>query len=64
MPLALLAGPANAGKVARLLEGYLASLDREPVFVVPNRPEVEIVERELLALRAGLLGGLRPGRSA
>src|SRR5688500_7242087 len=57
MPLALLAGPANAGKVARLLEGYLASLDREPVLVVPNRPDVERVERELLALRQGLLGG-------
>jgi ATP-dependent helicase/DNAse subunit B len=57
MPLALLAGPANAGKVARLLDGYLASLDREPVFVVPNRPEVELVERELLALSPGLLGG-------
>ena len=57
MPLALLAGPANAGKVARLLEGYLASLDREPVLVVPNRPDVERVERELLALRPGLLGG-------
>ena len=57
MPLALLAGPANAGKVARLLDGYLASLDREPVFVVPNRPDVERVERELLALSPGLLGG-------
>jgi ATP-dependent helicase/nuclease subunit B len=57
MPLALLAGPANAGKVARLLEGYLASVDREPVLVVPNRPEVEVVERELLALRPGILGG-------
>jgi ATP-dependent helicase/DNAse subunit B len=57
MPLALLAGPANAGKVARLLEGYLASVDREPVLVVPNRPDVERVERELLALRPGILGG-------
>src|ERR671922_2899914 len=57
MPLALLAGPANAGKVARLLEGYLASVDREPVLVVPNRPDVERVERELLALRPGVLGG-------
>jgi ATP-dependent helicase/nuclease subunit B len=57
MPLALLAGPANAGKVARLLEGYLASVDREPVLVVPNRPEVERVERELLAIQRGVLGG-------
>src|SRR5687767_3826107 len=57
MPLALLAGPANAGKVARLLDGYLASLDREPVLVVPNRADIERVERELLARSPGLLGG-------
>ena len=31
MPLTLLAGPANAGKVALLLDRYLAALEREPV---------------------------------
>ena len=30
MALTLLAGPANAGKVALLLERYLTALDREP----------------------------------
>ncbi|HXV57976.1 MAG TPA: hypothetical protein VD704_08920, partial [Gaiellaceae bacterium] len=57
MPLALLVGPANAGKVARLLDRYLENLDREPFLVVPNRAEVDRVERELLALRPALLGG-------
>ena len=57
MPLALLVGPANAGKVARLLDLYLADLDREPFLVVPNRADVERVERELIARAGGLLGG-------
>jgi ATP-dependent helicase/nuclease subunit B len=57
MPLALLVGPANAGKVARLLDRYLAALDHEPFLVVPNRADVERVERELIARAGGLLGG-------
>jgi ATP-dependent helicase/nuclease subunit B len=57
MPLTLLAGPANAGKVARLLQGYLDSLDREPVLIVPNRSDVDPVERELLRAQPALLGG-------
>jgi hypothetical protein len=60
MPLTLLAGPANAGKVALLLERYLGELDREPVLIVPNRSDVERVERELLrdagCLMAGSIG--------
>ena len=34
MPLALIIGPANAGKVALLLERYLEQLDREPFLIV------------------------------
>jgi ATP-dependent helicase/nuclease subunit B len=60
MPLTLLAGPANAGKVALLLERYLRELDREPVLIVPNRSDVDRVERELLrdagCLMAGSIG--------
>src|SRR4029078_4386384 len=37
VPLRLLARAANAGKVELLLDRYLASLDREPVLIVPNR---------------------------
>src|SRR5918999_5183254 len=57
MPLALLVGPANAGKVARLLDRYLETIDREPVLVVPNRFDRERVERDLLARCHALLGG-------
>ncbi len=57
MGLSLIAGPANAGKVALLLERYLAALGREPVLIVPNRSDVERVERDLLARSGALLGG-------
>ena len=57
MALALLVGPANAGKVARLLDGYLETIDREPFLVVPNRADVERVERDLLLRSPALLGG-------
>src|SRR5213592_264697 len=57
MPLALITGPANAGKVALLLERYLEQLDREPFLIVPNRPDVERVERELLQRAGALLAG-------
>src|ERR1700704_1394722 len=57
MGLSLLAGPANAGKVALLLERYLARLDDEPFLIVPNRPDVDRVERDLLRRCGCLLGG-------
>ncbi len=54
MGLHLLAGPAHAGKVALLLERYLARLDDEPTLIVPNASDVDRVERDLLA-RCGCL---------
>ena len=57
MSLTVLAGPANAGKVARLLERYLGALDRDPQLIVPYRSDVDRVERELLAGGRGLIGG-------
>lgn len=57
MSLALLAGPANAGKVAHLLDRYVAALDRGPILVVPNRSDVDRVQRELLTRSPVLLGG-------
>jgi ATP-dependent helicase/DNAse subunit B len=57
VPLSLIAGPANAGKVELLLDRYLDSIDREPVLIVPNRSDVESVARELLRRRPALLGG-------
>jgi ATP-dependent helicase/nuclease subunit B len=57
MALTLLVGPANAGKIERLLDRYLAVLDRDPILIVPNRPDVDWAERELLARSPALLGG-------
>jgi ATP-dependent helicase/DNAse subunit B len=57
MGLSLVVGPAHAGKVALLLERYLAELARDPWLIVPNRADVERVERDLLRRRPALLGG-------
>jgi ATP-dependent helicase/DNAse subunit B len=55
--LSLLVGPANAGKVSRLLERYLAVLEQEPVLIVPTRSDVEQVERELVTRSGCVFGG-------
>src|SRR5664280_2283762 len=60
MPLNLLVGPANAGKVERLLEQFSAALDRHPFLVVPNVGDITRLQRDLLdrsdALFAGRVG--------
>ena len=59
MPLRLIAGPANAGKVELLLDRYLAALEAggEPVLVVPTFADRDRVERDLLVHAGALLGG-------
>src|SRR5215467_14835774 len=57
MGLALVVGPAHAGKVALLLERYLEVLDHDPWLVVPNRSDIERVELDLLRRRPALLAG-------
>ena len=57
MGLALVVGPAKAGKIARLLEGYLEAIERDPVLIVPNRADVERIERDLLRRAGALLAG-------
>src|SRR5215204_4648039 len=57
MGLALVVGPAKAGKIARLLEGYLAEIERDPVLIVPNRADVDRIERDLLQRTGALLAG-------
>jgi ATP-dependent helicase/DNAse subunit B len=57
MGLSLVVGPAHAGKVALLLERYLDALERDPWLIVPNRADVERVERDLLRRRPALLAG-------
>src|SRR5262249_5924686 len=57
MGLSLVVGPANAGKVALLLERYLERLDAEPFLIVPNRSDVDRAERDLLRRSGCLLAG-------
>jgi RecB family exonuclease len=57
MGLSLVVGPAHVGKVALLLERYLDALDRDPWLVVPNRIDVDRVERDLVRRRPALLAG-------
>jgi ATP-dependent helicase/DNAse subunit B len=55
--LTLIAGPAHAGKVERLLDRYLEVLDREPVLIVPNASDIARRERDLLRRCGVLLAG-------
>ena len=57
MGLALVVGPAKAGKIARLLDGYLEAIERDPVLIVPNRADVDRIERDLLRRTGALLAG-------
>ena len=57
MALSLVVGPAHAGKVALLLERYVDALERDPWLVVPNRLDVDRVERDLIRRRPALLAG-------
>jgi ATP-dependent helicase/nuclease subunit B len=57
MGLSLVTGPAHAGKVALLLDRYLDVLERDPWLVVPNRVDVDVVERDLIRRRPALLAG-------
>ena len=57
MGLSLVVGPAHAGKVALLLDRFVDALDRDPWLIVPNRVDVDRVERELAARCGALLAG-------
>ena len=57
MSLSLVVGPAHSGKVGTLLDRFVAALDRDPWLIVPQRADVERVERELLGRQRGLLAG-------
>ncbi len=57
MGLSLVVGPAHAGKIALLLERYVECIDRDPWLIVPNRSDVDRVERDLLRRQPALLGG-------
>jgi ATP-dependent helicase/DNAse subunit B len=57
MSLTLVVGPAHAGKIERLLDRYIESLERDPWLIVPNRSDVDRVERDLLRRAPALLAG-------
>jgi len=57
MGLSLVVGPAHAGKVALLLERFVDALDSDPWLIVPNRVDVDRVERELAGRSGALLAG-------
>ena len=57
MALSLVVGPAHAGKVALLLDRFLESIDHDPWLIVPNRSDVDRVERDLLTRTPILLAG-------
>ena len=57
MSLSLVVGPAHSGKVGTLLDRFVAALDCDPWLIVPQRADVERVERELLERQGGLLAG-------
>ncbi|MEO6579474.1 MAG: hypothetical protein ABIO99_11335, partial [Candidatus Limnocylindria bacterium] len=57
MGLSLVVGPAHAGKVALLLDRFVDALDRDPWLIVPNRVDVDRIERELAGRSGALLAG-------
>lgn len=57
MPLSLIVGPANAGKVEELLGRFSTDLERQPFLVVPNIGDIEERRRDLLRRHPALLAG-------
>src|SRR4051794_24147509 len=62
MPLKLVTGPANSAKAAEVLGGVRATLDREPLLVVPTAADVDRYRRELA--EDGIVFGARVVRFA
>jgi ATP-dependent helicase/DNAse subunit B len=58
VPLKLIHGPLNSGRRGLILRRFVASLDRDPVLVVPNVDDVFEFEREACAAGAALGGSV------
>ncbi len=56
VPLNLIYGPPNSGRAGLIRRGFAASLDRDPILVVPTLDDVYAFERELCEDGA-VLGG-------
>ncbi|MEA2347612.1 MAG: hypothetical protein QOG62_1399, partial [Thermoleophilaceae bacterium] len=57
MSLELITGPAGSGKTGEILDRFVASLDREPVLVVPTGADVQRYEEEILFRARVPVGG-------
>jgi ATP-dependent helicase/DNAse subunit B len=58
VPLKLIHGPLNSGRRGLILRRFRATLDRDPVLVVPNVDDVFELEREICAPGAALGGSV------
>lgn len=58
MPLSLIHGPPNSGRAGIVRRRFAATLDRDPVLVVPTVDDVFAFERELCASGAALGGAV------
>src|SRR5262249_47557360 len=56
VPLKLIQGPPNSGRAGRIRRLFSASLDREPLLVVPTLDDVTAFQREL-SQEGAVLGG-------
>jgi ATP-dependent helicase/DNAse subunit B len=56
MPLNLIHGPPNSGRIGLILARFTEALERDPILVMPNMDEVFRIERELCEDGA-VLGG-------
>ncbi len=57
MALRVIQGPPNSGRAGEILAAFRASLEREPVLVVPTGDDVATFERELCGGSGATLGG-------
>lgn len=56
MTLSLIVGPPNSGRTGKMIDGYLAAIERDPVLVVPTLDDAERFETELTGRVGAVLG--------
>src|SRR5688572_13248638 len=56
MALSLIVGPPNSGRTGKVIDGYLAAIQRDPVLVVPTLDDAERFETELTGRIGPVIG--------
>ena len=56
MTLSLIVGPPNSGRTGRVIDGFLAAIQRDPVLVVPTLDDAERFETELTGRIGAVIG--------